>query len=100
MMQRLGIAVDVAQSECIALHNFLMFQSAAAAAGGRKRPARPDGDRAAAGRRLPAPLARHAGRRRRRRQQPADRLAHRPLGPPHWALGGYSVTRALVQQFN
>ena len=115
VIQRAGISIDVAQSECIALHNFFMFQDAATVEDGKPenngdgksgdngnsngdrqidavfgiRPADPFQPR------WPVMLVNIGG-------DGSNLLISSPSGlwVRHLGFGGYSVTRALVRQFN
>ena len=85
LMQRLGIRINMTQSECVALHNFLMFERAETV---------PEDEGESDAPEKSAPLApavaaeaslagRHA-RCGRRWRQPHCQLAHRPMGQAPW----------------
>ena len=116
VIRRSGIAIDVAQSECIALHNFFMFQDAATAENGQPEnngDGKGDGDSdngdsdgqidgvGGVGRtesfqpRWPVMLVDVGG-------DGSNLLISSPSGlwVRHLGFGGYSITRALVRQFN
>ena len=95
LLERAGIAVDAAQCECIALYNFFMFQRAAP-----PRTTAPENGKPAAAAdesqaRWPVMLLDVGG-------DGSNLVIGSPAGlwVRHLGFGGYSVTRALVQQFN
>jgi type IV pilus assembly protein PilM len=102
LLQRAGISVDAAQSECIAAYNFLMFQRAGGPQAAQTDDAATD-DAADPGPaatdtlepRWPVMLVDVGG-------DGSNLLIASParLWVRHLGFGGYSITRALVQEFN
>jgi type IV pilus assembly protein PilM len=90
LMKRLGVRVESAQSECIALHNFLMYDLAppaqSEATNGNAEAARP---------KWPIAVVDVGG-------DGGNLLVSSPTGVwvRHLGFGGYSVTRALIKYFN
>ena len=97
LMRQVGIRVDMAQSECIALHNFLIFERSAVAE---------EADAPEASNGKPAPAAKAA--------KPSWPVAvidiggdgsHLLVSSPtelwvrHLGFGGYSISRTIIKQF-
>ncbi len=93
LLQRMGITIDAAQCECIALYNFFMFQRAAAPPKATPANGKPAADQIQNG--WPVMLVDVGG-------DGSNLLIGSPSGlwVRHLGFGGYSVTRALVQQFH
>jgi Tfp pilus assembly PilM family ATPase len=97
LVARAGISVDVVQSDCIALHNFLLFQRAGGPQGDQREDAAQHNGQAAAAppSQWPVMLVDVGG-------DGSNLLVSSPAGlwVRHLGFGGYSITRALVRQFN
>jgi len=100
LMQRVGIRVDLLQSECIALHNYLMFERSVAAEDTSEDATQPPA--AAAGKaaqstkpQWPVALLDIGG-------DGGNMVISSPAGiwVRHLGFGGYSITRALITEFN